>query len=51
MGLAAAALYISCMINKEKKNQQTIARASGITAVTIRNRTASLSKELGIKYD
>ncbi|HEV2193769.1 MAG TPA: transcription initiation factor IIB [Nitrosopumilaceae archaeon] len=51
MGLAAAALYISCMINKERKNQQTIARVSGITAVTIRNRSASLRKELGIKYD
>ncbi|MBI1828050.1 MAG: transcription initiation factor IIB [Thaumarchaeota archaeon] len=51
MGLAAAALYISCMMNGERKNQQTIARASGITAVTIRNRSASLRKELGIKYD
>jgi transcription initiation factor TFIIB len=51
MGLAAAVLYLSCMKNRERKNQQTIARASGITAVTIRNRSASLRKELGIKYD
>ena len=51
MGLAAAALYISCIINGERKNQQTIAHAAGITAVTIRNRSASLRKDLGIKYD
>ncbi|MBI3842082.1 MAG: transcription initiation factor IIB [Thaumarchaeota archaeon] len=49
LGLAAAALYISCLINHEKKNQEAIARAAGITAVTIRNRSISLRKELGIK--
>lgn len=48
LGLAAAALYISCQINKEKKNQEAIAKAAGITAVTIRNRSVSLRKELGI---
>ncbi len=51
MGLAAAALYMSCVINKERINQQTIAHAAGITAVTIRNRSTSLRKELEIKYD
>ena len=48
LGLAAAALYISCLVNKEKKNQEVIAKAAGITAVTIRNRSISLRKELGI---
>jgi transcription initiation factor TFIIB len=46
MGLAAAVLYLSCMKNGEKKNQVDIAHASGITAVTIRNRIESLRKEL-----
>lgn len=48
LGLAAAALYVSCLVNKEKKNQEVIAKAAGITAVTIRNRSISLRKELGI---
>ncbi len=49
MGLAAAVLYLSCIKNGEEKNQADIARAAGITAVTVRNRIGSLKKELGIK--
>ena len=49
MGLAAAALYISCVLNQERRNQADIAKASGITAVTIRNRSVALRKDLGIK--
>jgi transcription initiation factor TFIIB len=49
MGLAAAVLYLSCIKNGEEKNQADIAKAAGITAVTIRNRIGSLKKELGIK--
>ena len=49
MGLAAAALYISCVLNQERKNQGDIAKSSGITAVTIRNRSMALRKDLGIK--
>ncbi len=49
MGLAAAALYLSCMKNDERKNQADIANAAGVTSVTIRNRIESLRKELGIK--
>jgi transcription initiation factor TFIIB len=49
VGLAAAALYLSCMMNHEEKNQDDIAKASGVTAVTIRNRVRSLRKDLKIK--
>lgn len=45
MALAAATLYMSCILNGEKKTQAEIAKASGITSVTIRNRFASLKKE------
>ncbi len=48
MALAAAALYLSCIQNGEKKTQFEIAKASGITSVTIRNRCAALRKELKI---
>lgn len=49
MALAAAALHISCVLNEERKKQADIAKASGITAVTIRNRSMALRKDLGIK--
>ena len=49
LALAAAALYISCVLNQERKKQADIAKASGITAVTIRNRSMALRKALGIK--
>ncbi|MGI0010558.1 MAG: transcription initiation factor IIB [Nitrosopumilaceae archaeon] len=49
VGLAASSLYLSCLMNGEKKRQDDIAKAAGITVVTIRNRCASLRKSLGIK--
>jgi transcription initiation factor TFIIB len=48
VGLAAAALHLSCLINGELKSQGDIARASGITAVTIRNRITSIKKSFDI---
>jgi len=36
MSLAAAAVYIACMINAEKKSQTEIANVSGISSVTLR---------------
>ena len=48
MGLAAAALYISCMQAGEKKTQKDIAEAAGVTEVTVRNRYKTLRRELGI---
>jgi transcription initiation factor TFIIB len=42
MGLAAAALYLACVKNGEEMTQRTIAEASNVTEVTIRNRSKSL---------
>lgn len=51
MALAAATLYLACILNGEKKTQSEIAKASGITAVTIRNRYSALKKEIGLETD
>ncbi len=42
MGIAAAALYLSCLETGELKSQKDISNASGVTEVTIRNRCAGL---------
>jgi transcription initiation factor TFIIB len=42
MGLAAAALYLSCVKNGEDKTQRDIAEAANVTEVTIRNRYKGL---------
>jgi transcription initiation factor TFIIB len=49
MGLAAAALYIACVINNEKRTQKVIADAAGVTEVTIRNRYKGLKESLGLE--
>jgi transcription initiation factor TFIIB len=49
MGLAAAALYIACVINNEKRTQKVIADAAGVTEVTIRNRYKGLKEALGLE--
>jgi len=48
MGIAAAALYLSCISIGETKSQKEISHASGVTEVTIRNRCAGLRKVLDI---
>lgn len=48
MGLAAAALYVACVLEGEAKPQKEIAEAAGVTEVTIRNRYKSLRSDLGI---
>ena len=50
VAMAATALYLSCVNNAEKQTQRKIAKASGISVVTIRNRAASLAKVLN-PYD
>ncbi|NIO44199.1 MAG: transcription initiation factor IIB, partial [Candidatus Aenigmarchaeota archaeon] len=45
-GVAAAALYISCIQNNEKKTQRDMAEAAGVTEVTVRNRYKSLKRQL-----
>ncbi len=48
MSIAAAVLFLSCVLNGERKSQLDIAKAAGVTTVTIRNRIQSLKKEFGI---
>jgi len=48
MGLAAAALYIACVLEGERKTQKEIADAAGVTEVTVRNRYKGLREQLGI---
>jgi len=49
MGLAAAALYIACLQNDEKKTQKDIAEAAGVTEVTVRNRYKALKRQLNLE--
>lgn len=42
MGIASSVVYVSTLINREKRTQQEVARASGITEVTLRNRYKEL---------
>ncbi|MDP2899339.1 MAG: transcription initiation factor IIB, partial [Candidatus Bathyarchaeota archaeon] len=41
-GLAAAALYLACLRNREKRTQKEVASAAGTTEVTLRNRVKGL---------
>jgi len=44
MGLAASALYLASLVTGDKITQRTMAEASGVTEVTIRNRCKNLKK-------
>jgi len=46
MGLAAAALYLACIMTGESRTQTVIAEAAGVTDVTIRNRYKELQRVL-----
>ncbi len=48
MGLAAAALYVACVMEGENKTQKDIAEAAGVTEVTIRNRYKGLKAALNL---
>ncbi|MGA1975358.1 MAG: transcription initiation factor IIB, partial [Conexivisphaerales archaeon] len=49
MGLAAAALYVACVLEGEDKTQKDIAEAAAVTEVTIRNRYKGLKMALKIQ--
>jgi transcription initiation factor TFIIB len=49
MGLAAAALYIACLQNNEKKTQKDIAEAADVSEVTVRNRYKELKRTLNLQ--
>lgn len=42
--LAAASLYLACILNAEHKSQSIITKASGVTSTTIRTRYCDLKK-------
>jgi predicted transcriptional regulator len=46
MGLAAASLYVACVLNGERKTQKEIAEVANVTEVTIRNRYKGLKEAM-----
>ncbi len=48
MGLTAAALYVACLFEGEKKTQKEIAEIANVTEVTVRNRYKNLKESLNI---
>ena len=46
MGMAAAALYVACVLFGERKTQKEIAGAAAVTEVTVRNRYKGLQQVL-----
>lgn len=50
MGLAAASLYLACIKYDLKISQREISVASGVTEVTIRNRSHALRLDLNLRY-
>jgi transcription initiation factor TFIIB len=51
LGIAAAVLYIACLLKNEKKTQKEIAEAAGVTEVTVRNRYKDLNKGLKLSVE
>jgi transcription initiation factor TFIIB len=47
-GIAAAALYIAAFMNGKNVTQRKLAKASGVTEVTVRNRYKGLDQSLGL---
>jgi len=48
-GVAAASIYIACVLIGEKRTQREVADICGITEVTIRNRYQEIIKKMGIE--
>lgn len=48
MGMAAAALYLACVMNGESRTQKMLAEASGVTEVTIRNHYKEMKKIMNL---
>jgi transcription initiation factor TFIIB len=48
MGIAAAALYVACVMENDYKTQKVLAEAASVTEVTIRNRSKGLKAILDI---
>ncbi|MDI6798834.1 MAG: transcription initiation factor IIB, partial [Candidatus Aenigmarchaeota archaeon] len=50
-GVAAAAIYVACVLVGEKRTQREVADIVGVTEVTIRNRYKELVEKLGIEEE
>ncbi|MGA2789875.1 MAG: transcription initiation factor IIB [Candidatus Bathyarchaeia archaeon] len=50
MGLAAASLYVACVLEGERKTQKEIAEVANVTEVTVRNRYKGLKEALNIIF-
>jgi transcription initiation factor TFIIB len=48
MVLAAASLYVACVLEGERKTQKEIAEAANVTEVTVRNRYKGLKEALNL---
>jgi len=48
-GVAAASIYVACVLGGEKRTQREVADVVGVTEVTIRNRYKELIEKLGIE--
>lgn len=49
--VAAAAIYVACILKGEPRTQRDVSEATGVTEVTIRNRYKELVTALGISFD
>ena len=49
LGVAAAAVYIACVMLDHRRTQKEIARVAGVTEVTIRNRYKELREKLHLE--
>jgi transcription initiation factor TFIIB len=47
MAMAAASIYLAALVNIEKVSQLKISKVSGISAVTIRDRTKEIRNKIG----
>lgn len=50
-GVAAAAIYIACVLVGERRTQREVAETVNITEVTVRNRFREIAERLGIEED
>jgi len=48
-GLAATAIYVALLLEKEPRTQKEVAQAASVTEVTVRTRRNEMMKRLGIK--
>jgi len=50
LSVAASALYISCIVERERRTQKEVATATGITEATLRARCRRIARQLKLKY-